>query len=399
MLRELGGKVVDGTRLVWSAISSTGRWTAATGFAAWLVGRQLGWDEFMLVAGGCALAVGGALLFTLGRAHLRVELEVEPQRLVVGEQAVGRVVVTNTGKRRTLHVAFEAPVGAHGHARFEMPSLGAGDTWDDVFVVETVRRSIMDIGPVSSVRGDPVGLARRAVPLTERVQLFVHPKTVRLAGLTAGWIRDLEGRPTKDLSPSDIAFHTLREYVPGDDRRHIHWRSSAKLGTLHVRQFVDSRRSHLGMVLSIDPGDYADGAEFELAVSVIGSLGVSALIEDQAVSVTTGGRPLPSHGPNPLLDALAGVEQAVRKADLSSLAQRAIPVVRGASVVALVTGSVVTPPELRAAAQRFHHDVRVLAVRVRPGADVSLQTIGSTSILELGALDQLARVLRATVSR
>jgi hypothetical protein len=41
----------------------------------------------------------------------------------------------------------------------------------------------------------------------------------------------------------------------------------------------------------------------------------------------------------------------------------------------------------------------VLAVRVRPGADVNLQTIGSTSVLELGALDQLARVLRATVSR
>lgn len=385
--------------LVWRAVSSTGRSTLAVSGVAWLIGRQLGWDEFMLVATGCLLAVVAALLFTIGRADLGVQLEVEPRRLVVGEQAVGRVGVTNTGKHRSLHVAFEVPVGLSGHARFEMPSLGVGETWDDVFVVETHQRSIMTIGPVSSVRGDPLGLARRAAALTEPVQLYVHPRTVRLAGMTAGWLRDLEGRPTKDLSPSDVAFHTLREYVPGDDRRHIHWRTSARLGTLMIRQFVDSRRSHLGLVLSTNPGDYADASEFELAVSVIGSLGLSALIDDQAVTVATGARPLPSHAPNPLLDALSGVEQVERGADISSVTQQALPIVRGASVIALVVGSAVSAPDLRSAAQRFHHDVRVLAIRVKPRSDVVLRTIGSTSVLELGELGQLARILRATVSR
>ena len=172
----------------------------------------------------------------------------------------------------------------------------------------------------------------------------------------------------------------MREYVPGDDRRHIHWKSSAKLDKLMVRQFVDSRRSHLGLVLSTNPNDYADAEEFELAVSVIGSLGRSALLEDQAVTATTGHRPLPSHGPTPLLDALAGVEQSERRTDISSLVKRALPVVRGASVVALVAGSAVSPGELRQAAQRFHHDVRILGVRVKPGAEVTLQTIGSTSV-------------------
>ena len=365
---------------------------------AWLVGWRLGWEEFLLVAGGCLVAVAAALAFTFGRAQFSVALELEPRRVVAGEQAVGRIVVTNTGSRRVLPVAFEAPVGT-GFARFAMPSIGPAETWDDIFVIPTHRRSILTVGPVSAVRGDPLGIARRASALAQPVELYVHPVTVRLAGLTAGWIRDLEGRPTNDLSPSDIAFHTMREYVPGDDRRHIHWRSSARFDKLMVRQFVDSRRSHLGLVLSTNPGDYADPDEFELAVSVVGSLGRSALVEGQAVTATTGGRPLPSHGPIPLLDALAGVEQSERRTDLSSLVKRSLPLVRGASVVALVAGSAVAPGELRAAAQRFHHDVRTLGVRVQPGAEVSLRTIGSTSVLELGSLDDLPRVLRATVSR
>ena len=395
---NLARRGAAGAAVVWRGVSATGRGVLAVGALAWLVGWRLGWDEFLLVAGGCLVAVAAGLLLTIGRTEYTVALGLDPVRLECGERAVGRLAVTNAGGHRVLGTSFEVPAGT-GFARFAMPSLAAGDTWEDIFVVPTTRRCILTVGPASTVRGDPLGLARRTAALTDPVALYVHPRTVRVAGMTAGWIRDLEGRPTNDLSPSDVAFHTMREYVPGDDRRHIHWRSSAKLDRLMVRQFVDSRRSHLGLVLATNPGDYADDDEFELAVSVIGSLGRSALLDEQAVTVTTGGRPLPSHGPAALLDALAGVEPTERKNDLSALVKRSIPLVRGASVVGLVTGSAVTPGGLRAAAQRFHHDVRVLAVRVRLGGEVALQTIGSTSVLELGVLEDLSRALRATVSR
>lgn len=380
------------------ALTSTGRAVLGVAAGAWLVGVWLGWDELLFVAGGCIVVVGVALLFTIGRAKLDIAVELTPHRVVVGDQAVGRVQVTNVSGGRMLPMRLEAPVGV-GLARFEVPSLAAGATWDELFVVPTTRRSIIPVGPVSSVRGDPLGLARRAVAWAEPIDLFVHPRTIRLAGMTAGWIRDLEGHPTKDLSPSDVAFHTLREYVPGDDRRHVHWRTSARLGTLMVRQFVDSRRSHLGLVLSTNPSDYATEEEFELAVSVVGSLAVSALLDDQAVSVTTGGRPLPAYAPPKLLDGLAGVEPVERKTDLTTLVRRSVPIVRGASVVAVVAGTGVSPVALRRAAELFHHDTRVLGVRAAPGGEATLRTIGSTSILELGALEDLARVVRATVSR
>lgn len=370
----------------------------AVGAVAWLVGVLLGWDELLLVAGGCLVVVCAALVFTIGRAKLDVAVELTPHRVVVGDQAVGRVHVTNISGARMLPMRLEAPVGV-GVARFEVPSLAAGATWEELFVVSTQRRSIIPVGPVSSVRGDPLGLARRAVEWADPIDLFVHPRTIRLAGLTSGWIRDLEGHPTNDLSPSDVAFHTLREYVPGDDRRHVHWRSSAKLGTLMVRQFVDSRRSHLGLVLSTNPSDYQTEDEFELAVSIVGSLAVSALVDDQAVSVTTGGRPLPAYAPPKLLDGLAGLEPVERKVDLITLVRRSVPIVRGASVVAVVTGTGVSAGALRGAAELFHHDVKVLAARVSPGCEATLRTIGSTTVLEIGSLEDLPRIVRATVSR
>ena len=114
------------------------------------------------------------------------------------------------------------------------------------------------VGPVRSVRGDPLSLLRRELVWTDATELFVHPRTVPLQGSAAGFIRDLEGQVSRSLTNSDVAFHALRGYVPGDDRRYVHWRTSARTGTLMVRQFEETRRSHLLVALSTAAGDYTD---------------------------------------------------------------------------------------------------------------------------------------------
>src|SRR5690606_3817618 len=82
----------------------------------------------------------------------------------------------------------------------------------------------------------------------------------------------------------DVSFHSLREYAPGDDRRLVHWRSSARLGTLLVRQFEPSRRADTLIVLSTDPREY-DGDDFELALSLVGTLGLAAMADRRALRI------------------------------------------------------------------------------------------------------------------
>lgn len=387
-LRSATRGVVEAVR----SLSPVGRVVAGAGAVGWWAATVLGWAELALIAACCLVATAVALLFTIRRPGLEVQLELSPNRVVVGGRAVGVIAVLNAGTRRSIGSRVEVPVGA-GVAVFDVPSQGEGESWDEVFVIPTEKRSVMTVGPAGSVRGDPLGLARRETTWGEALELFVHPVTVRLPGFRAGWMRDLEGQATNELSPSDVAFHALREYQPGDERRHVHWRTSARVGKLMVRQYVDTRRSHVGLVFSTSPADYADDDEFELAISIVGSIGVSALTEDQTLTLLGGTGRLSTHTGQVMLDGLAGVEMGDVEA-VSDLARRAGPALKGASIVVFVAGSDADPRLMRAVAERYFGDVRTIVVQVVPGRPMSLRRLGLSHLMEIGALDDLPRMMR-----
>ena len=134
-----------------------------------------------------------------------------------------------------------------------VPSLGGGRTHRVQIPLPTARRAVVPIGPLRAVRGDVFGLIRRVVqwPLSE--QVYVHPRTVRPSSALPGFVRDLEGEESTLRTASDLSFHALREYVPGDDRRFIHWKSTARNRTLQVREFLQTHRSLVVVVLSGGP--------------------------------------------------------------------------------------------------------------------------------------------------
>ncbi|MBB2921415.1 DUF58 domain-containing protein [Cellulomonas cellasea] len=373
-------------------------WAAAVAAVVGLVlGRVLGWVE--AAVGGAALAglVVVALLMTVGRERFAVDLDLADRRVRVGERAVGRLAVRNVARRRSLPARIELPVGA-GAADLALPSLGPGVEHDDIFAIPTSRRAVVVVGPVRSVRGDPLGLARRRVRWTEPVELYVHPELVSLAGASAGLLRDLEGQSTRDLSDSDLSFHALRDYVAGDDRRYIHWRTTARRGALMVKQFEDTRRTQTALALSTDPRDYADDDEFELAVSTVASLGVQTLREERDLAVLVGGGRLRVETPPLLLDDCAGVQLTIGGTGMSALGRRVARDAPEASVAVLVTGSVPSAGDLRAGARHVPVGTRTVVMRCTAGEEVQVRTQGSLSLATLGTLDDLPRVLRRVVS-
>ncbi|WP_425955084.1 DUF58 domain-containing protein [Xylanimonas sp. McL0601] len=376
-----------------AAVSPYG-WAAVVAAAAcWVVGLRLTWVELLVLAVLLTVTLLAAVGFVLGRFRYTVHLDLAQHRVTVGDRAVGRLEVGNDSPRALLPSVMEVPVGV-GAAAFPVPRLRRGARHEEIFTIPTRRRSVITVGPVRSVRADPLGLLRREVRLTDAEELYVHPVVKSLAGSSTGFLKDLEGRVTQDISNSDVSFHALRDYVPGDDRRHIHWKTTARTGQLMVRQFEETRRSHLAVLLSTRAEDYTSDEEFELAVSVCGSLGLQAIKEDRGVTVLVNDGSLRGGNRTRLLDDLARIELQPSRTRLVDIARVAGTTVTDASVVALVVGNGVNAADLRAASARLPQDVHVMALQCVPGAAMSRHTVAELTVLTLGSLGELPLAMR-----
>jgi uncharacterized protein (DUF58 family) len=365
--------------------------------ACWLLGLRLGWQELFLAAACCAIALAVAVGFVIGRPSLDIEIELDPSRVKAGEKAMGRLVATNRSRARLRKLNVEVPVG-ESLAGFEVPALAAGASHDEVFIVPTIRRSVIAIGPARAVRSDPLGLLRRDAVEQTATELFVHPLITPLESLAAGLQRDLEGQVTRDLSSSDLAFHALRDYEPGDDRRHVHWRSTAKIGKLVVRQYQDTRRLRLTLVVDGAAGSYQTEGEFELAMSVAGSICARAARDSQDVYLVAASHAVSSASQRRLLDTISRGTLAAQGQDLASLTSRAARKATDTSVLMLVTGSVIPFSAVKHGCVYFGPDVKVIAIRAEPDAPPGISRSGDLTVLAVQTLDGLPALLSATVN-
>ncbi len=378
-------------------ISGLGWAVLTVGALMAVAGYRLGWVEAASVGTGLLGAFAVALILTVGRSTYDVDLGVSDRRVKVGQRVAGRLLVRNIGSRRLLPARLELPVGLT-RAAFPLPSLAGGAVHEELFAVPTARRGVITIGPALSVRGDPWGMLRRRVAWTQVLQVYVHPQVVPLEGAAVGVLRDLEGQATTVVSDADMSFHALRDYVPGDDRRHIHWKTTARTGTLMVRQFDDTRRTHTAVAVATGPGDHTDEEEFELAISVAASIGAQALRDESDLTFLAGARRLRSENATRLLDDLAGIERGNGGHTTAELAAWVASSAPEASLVVLVTGSLTADGVLRRQVKHLRPGVRTVLLTCRPGARSAVRSHGSVSLATVGSLTSLAQVLRQAVT-
>ena len=148
---------------------------------------------------------------------------------------------------------------------------------------EAGQMYIDSIGPLG------LGRARRRIPLPWAVTVFPPLVSLRLRASVAQALRkrDAGMKPIRRLGEGRF-FESLREWVPGDDLRHIDWKATARRRKVITRQYEEERRQQLLLVMDtgrLMTADVAGVARLDYAVQAALELAYAAVQHDDNVGV------------------------------------------------------------------------------------------------------------------
>lgn len=279
-------------------VTGTGAGLAALTVVGYALGVLLGYSVLVALATGTVTVLAAAACFVAVRPSVTLTREITPDRTSVGEPALGRIHVRNTARRPCVAFTAVDRVGPQTIA-LDVRTIAPGGLRAVNYPLPAPRRGRITLGPLTVERRDPFGLFRWARRQTSNDVLWVHPRIHPMRALPVGIVLDYEGRTHENARLGTVTFSALREYVPGDDPRQIHWRSTARLGTLMVREHIDTMEPTTTVVLDTRT-DAFDDASFEEAVEVAASVVRTVENTGRPVALHIVGEPPDAEGGSPL---------------------------------------------------------------------------------------------------
>lgn len=304
--------------------------TLGVGIAAINTGNNL---LYLVLGLLLSLLLVSGTLSDLALWRLRIRRSA-PKRLFAGQVALFEVSLQNRKKRLpSFSVEVEdlatGEKAAERRCFFLKVTAGASQA-------TTYRRTPLTRGPlvmshVVARTRYPFGLIEKGQRYVNEEALIVYPsplvtETPRVKGMSRGQDAPLArpGGGTEVLG--------LRDYRRGDEAKAIHWRRSAKLDRVVVRETARESRGRLSLLVDQNPNEEADWAEsFERMIGRAAYLTEWALGQGLAVEVLTrGGRSpqlTPSSSPDAIWHFLALLEAEETDEDFTpaqSMSQRVV---------------------------------------------------------------------------
>lgn len=240
-----------------------------------LVGRLLGLVElFMLAAAAVAMIAGAIAYVKLAPFSVEATRQLRPPRVPAGtDSRVDLTVLNRAGRRSPVLAASDPFDGGRRLAHFLLAPLQPDESARAAYRLPTDARGVYDLGPLTLQLSDPFGLARRSVTAAPRTSLTVFPRVdpIEAPALTRGDDAFAAADHPTSLASSGDDFYALREYEVGDDLRRVHWKSSAKLDQLMIRQDEVPWQGRATVVLDLDPAAHTPES-LEVAVSAAASI-------------------------------------------------------------------------------------------------------------------------------
>lgn len=277
-------------------LTTRGRRTLAGALVAAVLGRIFGIPElFGLAAAAAAVVLAALVRVRLAKGGVTVTARAVPPVVSAGEPALLQLAVVesgvmgSSGARVVLVPADPRSADDRHPAKVVVPRLGRGDTaWAD-FPLATDRRGIVEAGAYEAAIADPLGLARRHLATSRAARCTVLPRVEPLSSVVPRGL-GFDGRASTRSAAERLASGSslLRRYSPGDDLRRVHWRTTARVGELMVRDGGDpDDPDRIATTVVLDAGSASTPpAELERAIEVAASVLAAAV--DEATTAVSG---------------------------------------------------------------------------------------------------------------
>lgn len=239
--------------------------------ACYVLGEVAGYPLFRAIAGVAVGAVLAATAVTLFRPKVEIVRSVYPERIERGKPALATLVVRNSTERRHRGFAAHDRVGTEVH-QVQVRPLAANAAATYHYELPTAARGRLQVGPLVLNRFDPFGLAHGDRTVGSIVHLWAYPRLHPMRPAGAGYPRHHhDGSVTDPPLHGSADLRAVREYVLGDEVRHLHWKATARTGQLMVREYADPAQPRFTAVLDTRPAAMSPEV-FEEAVEVTASL-------------------------------------------------------------------------------------------------------------------------------
>lgn len=261
------------------SLTPRGKVVLTLGAAMALAAALFGIVELYALAAAAVLLVAAARFWiAIQTWDIRVVRNIVPPRVPAGMEARVLLTARNHAGRRSPPVMASDPFdGGRRWARFTVAPLKVDEARRASYRLPTTRRGIFRLGPLELEVSDPFGLARAVRSTTPNTSLTVHPKVEPISARSLSAQTDQDVRiPLPVIGRSGSDFYALREYEPGDDLRHVHWPSTARLDDLVIRQPENFWRGRLTIGVDLRSSAH-EGESIECVLSAAASVAVSGL--------------------------------------------------------------------------------------------------------------------------
>jgi uncharacterized protein (DUF58 family) len=288
-------------RRIRPGFTTRARCLIAGGLTAALCGLAFG-EVDLIRAGSLVVAVPIVAAIVVNRSQVTIASRrgVSQARAAAGSEVVVQLTVTNRSLLSTGALMLEdrLPAGLTGRARFVLDGLNGRETRTVAYHVPALPRGSYTAGPLRVRLTDPFGLIDATRSFTARSRFVITPIVDRLPDLHLPNSWDLgENAGSHSIGSRGADDASTREWRHGDDLRKIHWRSTARTGTLMVRHEERPWQGHATLLLDLRAqahdapdqrvvaGDDRHRRSIEWAISAIASIGSQLFITGRDVSL------------------------------------------------------------------------------------------------------------------